>query len=255
MTSAINGVRPTARLRAGTSAGSIRDATWKPLFTAGGIAALLFLTLTLVSVAALAVTPQPPRTGQTGGLPGGIATLQYIGDHKAVYLLNMILFVGPVSLSVVMFPALFVALREVSKSAAAIGGVIGILSVVLCISPLSLLFSLVQLSDEYAAAVTSAGRASIAATADGLLAQINTVSLGGVLYAVGVLVISVAMLRGVFYRGVAYLGILTGVIGIVCESLRPVMGTWYGIYGVMLIWLLAVGWKLLRLGRAPSVTP
>lgn len=36
-------------------------------------------------------------TGQTGGLPGGIATHQYIGDHKAVYLLNMILFVGPMS--------------------------------------------------------------------------------------------------------------------------------------------------------------
>jgi hypothetical protein len=88
-------------------------------------------------------------------------------------------------------------------------------------------------------------RAAIAITADGLIAQINTVSIGGVLFAVGVLIVSLAMLGGVFAEGVAYLGIVTGPVGVVCESLRPVIGSWYGIYGMLLL----VSWKLWRLSK------
>jgi hypothetical protein len=67
------------------------------------------------------------------------------------------------------------------------------------------------------------------------------------LYAVGVLVIALAMLKGVFHMAVAVIGIVCGVVGIVCESLRPVMGSWYGIYGILMLWLLAVAGKLHRL--------
>ncbi len=223
------------------------DLSWSGLYRAGGIAAFLFIVLTFASGALIALTPQPPSTGETGTLPGGVATLQYIAAHKSVYLLNMIVFVGPVSITAVVFLALYVALKRVSQGTAAVGAVVGIASLVLCVAPLGLLFSLVPLSNQYAAASTAAQRTMLATTADGLLAQINSVSIGGVLYAVGVLIISLAMLHGVFPRAVAYVGIVSGIVGIVSESLRPVMGAWYGIYGIMLLWLLAVGWKLLRL--------
>jgi Domain of unknown function (DUF4386) len=225
------------------------DPSWRGLYRAGSIAAILFLMLTIVSIALVYVTPQPPSTGETGTLPGGVATLNYIIEHKAVYLLNMVVFVGPVSLTIVVFLALFVALQQVSKSIAAIGALVGIVSVVLCEIPFAPLFGLVPLSDQYAAATTAAQRAAVATTADGLLAQVNTVSVGGVLFAVGVLLISFAMLRGVFHKAVALVGILTGVIGIICESLRPIMGASYSIYSIMLIWLILVGWKLYRLSQ------
>jgi hypothetical protein len=93
-------------------------------------------------------------------------------------------------------------------------------------------------------------------TADGLLAQGNSVSVGGILFALGVLVISLAMLKGVFHLAVAAIGIVSGVMGIVCESLRPVMGSWYGLYGILMLWLLGVAWKLYRLsstGRAQDM--
>jgi hypothetical protein len=108
------------------------------------------------------------------------------------------------------------------------------------------------LSDQYMAAPDVAHRIAIAASADSLIAQVNAVSVGGVLYALGVLLLSLAMLRGVFPRLVAYLGILTGLVGIVCESLRPVIGPWYGLYGVLFLWVAAVGWRLYHLSRQSS---
>jgi hypothetical protein len=93
---------------------------------------------------------------------------------------------------------------------------------------------------------------AIAASADSLIAQINAVSVGGILYALGILLLSLAMLRGVFPRLVAYLGILTGAVGMVCESLRPVIGSWYALYGILFLWVAAVGWRLYQLSRQHS---
>ena len=67
--------------------------------------------------------------------------------------------------------------------------------------------------------------------------------------------LSLAMLHGFFPRLLAYLGILNGVVGIVCESLRPVIGTWYALYGILFLWVAAAGWRLYQLGtsRSPSL--
>jgi hypothetical protein len=66
-------------------------------------------------------------------------------------------------------------------------------------------------------------------------------------------VCSLAMLKGVFHKGVAYLGIVTGALGIMSEGLIHILGVGYYIYGVLfLIWLIAVGWKLYRLGSSNS---
>jgi hypothetical protein len=235
---------------AGTSI-SGPDSSWKGLYRAGAVSALLFVILTLADIALIAITPQPPSTGNSGTLPGGVATLQYISANKAAYLLNMVMFVGPVTVTMVVFLAIFVALLPVSRSMAAIGAAVGIASVVLCVTGFTQLFGLVPLSDQYAAATTAAEHAAVVSSANGLLAQINSVSFGGILFAVGILIISLAMLQGVFHPSVACIGIVTGIVGIVCESLRPVMGAAYGIYGIMFIWLLAVSWKLWRLGGKP----
>jgi len=72
------------------------------------------------------------------------------------------------------------------------------------------------------------------------------------LFAVGVLFISLAMVQGVFHKGIAYVGIVAGVVGIVCEALRPVLGPGYSLYLILLIWFIAVGWTLYRLGASRS---
>jgi len=71
-----------------------------------------------------------------------------------------------------------------------------------------------------------------------------------VLQTAGVLILSIGMLKGVFPRSVAYLGIVTGMLGVVSEALRPVMGIGCALYGVLIVvWFGVIGWRLYRLGR------
>jgi hypothetical protein len=63
-----------------------------------------------------------------------------------------------------------------------------------------------------------------------------------------ILVLSLVARRGSFGAAVAVLGILTGVTGIVCEALRPIIGPAYLLHGLLLpTWFAFVGWNLLRL--------
>jgi hypothetical protein len=222
---------------------------WRGLYRAGAIAALLFVVLTLSSIVVAVIIPQPPTAGATGSLQAGGATLQYIADHRVGYVVNMLLFVGPSLFTLILFLALFVALLPVSKSLNAIGALIAIVATTTFITTFSLVFALTALSDQYVVASDAAHRLAIAASADSLVAQVNAVSVGGVLYALGILLLSLAMLRGVFPRLVAYLGILTGAVGIACEILRPVIGSWYALYGILFLWVVAVGWRLYQLSR------
>jgi Domain of unknown function (DUF4386) len=242
-------------LRVGRASGEAEaspDPSWSGLYRAGGVSAVLFVVLTIVSFVLAFITPQPQSSGGSLMLPGGVATLQFIASHRSIFILDQLLFVGPVVLTMVVFLALYVALKHLSKSYTAIGAVVGIAGVVLSLVPLSLVGGLVYLSDHYAAATTVAQRAGFATAAESLIAQNNVVSAGGILFAVGVLVISLAMVKGVFQKGIAYLGIVTGGVGIICEALRPILGPGYSAYLILLIWLSAVGWKLYRLGASSS---
>jgi hypothetical protein len=144
------------------------------------------------------------------------------------------------------------ALKHLNKSYAALGAVVGITSWALTLAwpatgggaP-----ALVYLSDHYVAATTDEQRAAFAAAAEGFLAQNIIPNAPGILTPVGILILSFVMLRGVFHKGVTYLGIATGAIGTVSEALLPLLGVGYIGYGLLLpIWFLAVGWKLYRLG-------
>jgi Domain of unknown function (DUF4386) len=157
----------------------------------------------------------------------------------------------------VVFLALYMALKHVNKSLAAIAALIAIASEVTATavnsSPQSLNAALILLSDQYAAATADARRLAFATAAESLIATTNAVNLAGIMLEVGILIISLVMLRGVFPGWVAYLGIVTGVVGILSEALRPVIGFAYIVFFVLeVIWLIAVGWKLYRLGSRAS---
>lgn len=87
-----------------------------------------------------------------------------------------------------------------------------------------------------------AGAELLAALGDGQVAI-------GVLQTLGIVAISILMLRGVFARSLAWLGVVTGVIGLASEALRPLLGAAYALYGVLvLIWLIWVARTLWGLG-------
>jgi hypothetical protein len=222
------------------------DPSWRGLYRAGWISAALFVVLVIVPLVLIFTTAQPP-------VSGGAATLQYIASHKPVYLIELVSFVGLSLPAMVVFLALSVALKHLNKSYAALGALVGIASEVIALaynsSPQSLNPGLIYLSDQYVAATTVAQRAALATAAEGLIAVSNAVNAAGILTAIGMLILSLVMLKGVFHKGVAYLGIATGAIGIISEGLRPLLGLGYIGYGLLLpTWFVAVGWKLYRLG-------
>jgi hypothetical protein len=115
---------------------------------------------------------------------------------------------------------------------------------------------LVYLSDQFVGTADPARRAVFSVAAETLIAQNRTTVVVGPLTTVGLLIVSIVMLKGVFPKAVAYLGIATGVLGISAEALRMVFEGFYGIYGVLLpVWMGAVGWNLYRLGRSSGHVP
>jgi hypothetical protein len=161
--------------------------------------------------------------------------LGYIAAHKAVYLTELVCFVGLSVPALAVFVAVAVALKDVDKSTAILGGVIGVASEIIALSlgssPQSLHGGLVLLSDSYAAAGTDAERAGLVSAAEALIAATNAVSWAGILTAAGILVLSALMGRSDFGRVLAAVGVFTGAICILSEALRPMIGSAYLFYG------------------------
>ncbi|HET7478829.1 MAG TPA: DUF4386 family protein [Rubrobacteraceae bacterium] len=239
----------TSRSSGGAATGP--DLSWRGLYRAGALSAVLYVVLIVVPVVLLFAAPQPP-------LSGGDEILRYIAENKAVYVIELVSFVGLSLPAIVVFLALYVALRHLDRSYAALGAVVGIASEIVALaynsSPPSLNGGLLYLSDQYAAAATDAQRAALATAAEGLVAVSNAVNAAGILTAIGILIISLVMLKGAFPRGVAYLGIAAGAVGIVSEALRDMIGAGYFVYGLLLpSWFIAVGWTLFRLAGGGSI--
>lgn len=239
-------------LNVGRSSGETEaspDPSWRDLYRAGGVSAVLFVALVLVAIVLVVVAPPPLNSD-------GVTTLQYVASHKVLYLIEQALWLAPSVFALVVFLALFLALKHLNKSYAALGALAGIVSWALTLAlpttgggaPV-----LVDLSDHYMAATTTAQQTAFATAAEVFIAENNITSAVGILTPVGILIISLVMLKGVFPKGVAYLGIVTGALGIVSEALRPILGPGYIVYGLLLpIWFLAVGWKLYQLGSSSS---
>ncbi len=240
-------------LNVGRSSGEVvagPDSSWRGLYRAGSVSAVLYIILPIVALVLIAIAPPVPSSG-------GAAILQYIASNKPVYILELVLFVGLSVPAMVVFLALYMALKHLNKSLAAIGTVFAIVSEAIALavnsSPPSLNGGLVYLSDQYVAATTAAQHIAYATAADSLIASTNAVNAAGILFEAGILIISLVMLKGVFHKGVAYLGIATGAIGIISEALRPILGFGYIVFFVLeVIWLIAVGWKLYRMGLSSS---
>jgi hypothetical protein len=207
----------------------------------------LYVLLVLVPVVLVFAAPLPPTDGA--------ALLEYIAAHKVVYLVELVCFVGLAVPALVVFSAVAVALKEVNKSVAVIGGLLGIASEVIALalgsSPQSLHGGLVVLSNSYQAAGGDPERAGLVSAADALIAATNAVSWAGILTAAAILLLSVVMRTARFFGPVVgTLGVVAGAAGIVAEALRPMIGPAYMVYGLLLpVWFALVGWKLLHLHR------
>ena len=211
------------------------------------------MTFVLLLVAALVVDFLAPPP-----VHGGTATLEFIAQNKVLYIAEQVLWILPNVLAVLVFVALFVALKPLNQSLTVIATVLGALPWALFLAiPVTSrgALPLVYLSDQYAAA-SGGERERFSVAAEAIIAENNTPAIVGVLSAAGILLISLVMTRGILPRAVAWLGVLTGALGIVSEALRHAAPWFYWGYGVLLwAWFIAVGVALLRLAKRTRKFP
>jgi hypothetical protein len=246
-----------------TNAGTI-DPAYKSLYKIGAaaslIAALIFRRnldaewMLLRGVGLIHAGPlAPPST-----LVGWFTLLQQ-NRLLGLTLLNLFDLVN-YALVGLMFLALLVALRRTSPSWMVIAAALGFAGITLYFAS-NQAFSMLSLSNQYAAATTDAQRAMLLAAGQALLAIHHNASYVGsgiylsfLLVSVAGLIISAIMLRSnSFGKVTAYMGILANGIGLgyyVTLSFAPALGfVPISISAIfLLIWYLLVGDRLWVLG-------
>ena len=134
----------------------------RQLFRFGGAAALVTVALILFSAPLLILYPYPTTV---------LGHLTQIHENKLVGLINAdLLMLVSELLGMVVFVALFIALRKASQwlMTAALGLSLGGIVLYVAVNPA---FSLLYLSDQYAAATTEVQRASWLAAANAVWAN------------------------------------------------------------------------------------
>ncbi|UCH90134.1 MAG: DUF4386 family protein [Thermoplasmata archaeon] len=226
------------------------ESTWKGLYRIGGAAALLQLASVLTILVVTTTLGLKPVTVeeyfsvmQNNRLAGILRD-----DFTSLFL---------VALYLGTFPALYFALRRVNVTYTILATLCTFVAVATCFATHSG-FSMLHLSDQYAAAITDAERSQLLAAGRAVIASDMWNSSGaymsGILLQGAGILISVIMLRSKdFNKITAYAGILGNGFDLAQHILHPFapsvsavlmifMGTFY------LVWFPMLARDLLRLG-------
>lgn len=226
---------------------TVVDPSWKSLYKIGGISAILYMVLALIVPTLQVLTMEYfEMTAEYGGAE----FLLFIAENRLWWLIAQTLLLGGSILAIVAFVALFAALKHIDKSYAAIGAVIAVTTQILFIAYYPVLLGTIYLSDKFVTA-SADQQVLLGTAADSLMAINNAFNpLYEPLLAISILFFSLVMLKGVFNKSVAYLGIATCAAAIIGISLWPIVGVGYFWWWIFyLVWFIAVGWKLYQLGK------
>jgi hypothetical protein len=228
------------------------DSGWKGLYRVGGAAALIIAVLLVCEIIIFTVWPQPSTvigyfTLFRGNWLIGLLDLDLLG------MVGYVLFI-PVIL------AIYVALRRVNEAFMAIATALFFVGISAYFAT-NTAFSMLSLSDQYAAATTEAERSMFLAAGQAMLTTFNVgaFQVSYVIVSAAWLMISVVMLRSrVFGRVAAYSGILAGATAIGALALEHtrvigdlfvlLISMYFAAIVFLAIWVVLTGRKLYQLG-------
>ena len=223
------------RVEAGTSA-------WNNLYRVAGVAALVVVALIPIQAAIYILRP-PPTT-----------VLGYFSIFESNVLLGLLdldlLLIIDQLLIIAVLLGLYAALRQTDESVMLVGTLAGGTGALLFIVSREATFSMMWLSQQYAATSSDADRSTLVAAGQTLLTVYNgtAFSVGYFLSGVAMLLISAVMLRAtVFSRAAGVAGILAGVTGLVPASFGT-LGFVLSFISLLplLVWLALIGRRFLQ---------
>ena len=207
------------------------ESSWKGLYKVGGVAALLSVLFFPIQIVVCFVSPPPDTV---------IGWFTLFQSNRLVGLLDLdLLLMVDQALAVLIFLALYVALRRANESFMAIAIALGLVSAVLFIAS-NPAFAMLSLSDQYAAAETEAQRAMFLTAGQAMLVtwQGSAFQASYILGSLAPIILSVVMLQDrshVFGKRTAYLGILANVIAL--GLYVPKIGVYISIFSVVFLWV------------------
>jgi hypothetical protein len=243
-------------MTATTKALEIEGTDWKMLCKAGGVAALLQLLCSLVTmVVVFGVGGEPTTVEQYFDL---------LQNHHLLGLLRLdfasVLTMGLYPLTVF---GLYAALKPTRPAGIALALAFVFAGAVLWLGSHSA-FSMLSLSDQYAAAATDLQRSQLLAAGQAVIASDMWHSTGafmsGIFLQGATTYISILMLNGkVFSKATAWVGLLNhglDLAHVLAMVFLPLVGPWLMILAGPLypLWFFLIGRRLLQLGKVSSTS-
>jgi hypothetical protein len=230
-----------------TSQALMADSAWKPLYRVAGVAALLMVVFIAIQSIVFLAWP-PPDT-----------VLGYFTLFQQNWLLGLLsrdlVYMLSHALLVLIYLALYAALRRVSPSFMAIALTLGLVGIAAYFAS-NTAFEMLSLSNQYTAATTDAQRAQFLAAGQAMLAiyQGTAFNVYYVLSGVATLIISIVMLRSTLFSKVtASVGIVTGVLMVIPSTVGTI-----GLYLALMslvpfaIWCILIARRLFQLAQSVS---
>ncbi len=189
------------------------------------------------------ILPAPGFT--TSGL------LQYIAQYRSFFVISYTLFTVANALSIVGAMGIYVVTRVVERSYAILGAgtlVVGFTTTLLS----STAPALIRLSDAYSVAAATGSvpdQQALAIAAEAVTSTSNPLVASSFI-GVGVIFVSLALMKGTFGKGLPYLGFFVGALNIV-RGLPPLAGysTVTAVFvGVSSIWIFWMGRRIYKEG-------
>lgn len=182
---------------------------WRNLFKAGGVAGIVMLVIMLVQVVVFILWP-PPQTVQ------GFFNLYQ--QNKLLGLLSMdLLYLLNNALLIVIYLALFAALKKESESAMLVALALGLVGIAAYYAS-NTAFEMLSLSSQYAAASSNAQLFLLLGAGEAMLATYKGTAFDVyyVLNAITLLMMARVMLRSnIIGRGIARAGLIAGILMII----------------------------------------
>jgi hypothetical protein len=230
------------------------DTRWKSLYKVGGAAALIAAALLLTEIIVFTIWPQPNTVTNYFVL---------FQDNKLIGLLDFYLLeFFTYALFVPIFLAIYVAIRRANESYAALALALAITGIAVFLATNNP-FSMLSLSNQYAAATTDTQKDLYLAAGQAILANTNQravegFNMGFFLLSTAGVIISIVMLRSkIFSKVIAYVGILTFAISLVdyirvvfMPSISLLLLIIAVVSGLLIpTWLVLIARRLFQLGQ------
>ena len=232
----------------------IEDSSWKNVCIIGGVAALISVVCSLITMIVIITIGGEPSTANE--------YFTLLNNNRIVGLLRMD-FASVINLSsyYLMFFGFYAALRRENGAYTALATALAFVGITLWFASHSA-FSMISLSDQYAVATTDAHKSQLLAAGNAIISSdmwhSTGARLGGIFLESAAVLISFVMLRSkIFGKVTAYVGILMHgldlahyIIGIFLPSagviLMAIAGPFY------IVWFPLVGRRLIQLGQGTS---